>query len=92
MNMSYPISTNFAMEKVKEDEQPLTNSLMMLAWTSSWVISANLGGKLINHYGFTPPLLISIVLYVISSSLYFKFFSNTKDIKIGKITTVFGQA
>ncbi|HEX9916301.1 MAG TPA: MFS transporter [candidate division Zixibacteria bacterium] len=92
MNMSQPISTNFTMEKVKEDEQPLTNSLMMLAWTSSWAIVASLGGNLISRHGFTLPLLIAVVLYVISSLLYLKFFSGKEDIKMGKITTILRQA
>jgi len=92
MNMSQPISTNFAMEKVKQEEQPLTNSLLMLAWNSSWVISAALGGTLISRYGFTPPLLGTAVLYVISSLLYYRLFSNYEDIKFGKITTVYRQA
>ena len=92
MNMSQPISTNFTMEKVKEDEQPLTNSLMMLAWTSSWAIVASLGGNLISRHGFTLPLLIAVVLYVISSLLYLKFFCGKEDIKMGKITTILRQA
>ncbi|MFQ6003170.1 MAG: MFS transporter, partial [Candidatus Zixiibacteriota bacterium] len=57
MNMSHPISSNFAMEKVKEKEQALTNALLMLSWTGSWAVSANLGGRLIKAYSFTPPLL-----------------------------------
>jgi predicted MFS family arabinose efflux permease len=84
MNMGQPISTNFAMEKVKEKEQALTNALLMLSWTGSWAISANLGGRLIKAYGFTLPLLITVGLYVISSVLYYLFFSSEADQKMGK--------
>jgi len=91
MNMSHPISTNFAMEKVKEKEQALTNALLMLAWTGSWAISANLGGRLIKAYSFTPPLLITIGFYVISSVLYYLFFSSEEDKKIGKAVLTFRE-
>ncbi len=84
MNMGQPISTNFAMEKVKEKEQALTNALLMLSWTGSWAVSANLGGRLIKAYSFTPPLLITVVLYVTSSILYYIFFSSEADQKMGK--------
>lgn len=84
MNMGQPISTNFAMEKVKEKEQALTNALLMLSWTGSWAITANLGGRLIKAYSFTPPLLITVGLYVTSSILYYIFFSSEADQKMGK--------
>jgi MFS family permease len=84
MNMGQPISTNFAMEKVKEREQALTNALLMLSWTGSWAVSANLGGKMIEAYGFTPPLLITIGLYFVSSVMYYVFFSSEEDTKMGK--------
>ncbi|OGC84678.1 MAG: hypothetical protein A2W07_02285 [candidate division Zixibacteria bacterium RBG_16_43_9] len=84
MNMSQPISTNFSMEKVNEKEQPLTNSLTALAWTLSWGISASFGGKLIQSSGYVLPLLIATGLYIISSILYFYFFSGKEDRELGK--------
>jgi MFS family permease len=89
MNMSQPISTNFSMEKVKRSEQPLTNSLTSLSWTLAWALSAVWGGKLIQHYGFTPPLLIASFLYILSSLFYFYFFSGAEDLKMGKTSLVF---
>lgn len=83
MNMNQPIATNFSMERVEENERPLTNSLTALAWTLSWGISANLGGKLIQDYGYTSPLLIAAGLYVVSSILYFSFFSSREDRELG---------
>jgi MFS family permease len=84
MNMGQPLGTNFAMEKVKEKEHALTNALLMLSWTSSWAVTANLGGKLIEAYSFTPPLLITVGFYILSSILYYLFFSSQEDIKMGK--------
>jgi predicted MFS family arabinose efflux permease len=91
MNMSQPISTNFAMEKVKENEQTLANALLMLSWNASWAVSANLGGRLIKAYSFTPPLLITVGLYVVSSVLYYLFFSSEEDKKIGKAVLTFRE-
>jgi MFS family permease len=91
MNMSQPISTNFAMEKVKEKEHALANALLMLSWTASWAASANLGGRLIKAYSFTPPLLITVGLYIISSVLYYLFFSSEEDKKIGKAVLTFRE-
>jgi predicted MFS family arabinose efflux permease len=85
MNMSQPISTNFSMEKVTEKEQPLTNSLTALAWTLSWGISASFGGKLIQSSGYVLPLLVATGLYIISSILYFYFFSGKEDRELGKV-------
>jgi len=91
MNMSQPISTNFAMEKVKEKEHALANALLMLSWTASWAASANLGGRLIKAYSFTPPLLFTVGLYIISSVLYYFFFSSEEDKKIGKAVITFRE-
>jgi MFS family permease len=74
MNMSHPIATNFAMEIVDEDQQAITNSFLMLAWEGSWAISTNAGGQLIESFGFTLPMLITVSLYVVSSLLYYMFF------------------
>ncbi len=91
MNMSQPLFTNFAMVKVKEEEQTLTNALLMLSWSLSWAVSANLGGRLIKLYSFTIPLLIAIGLYIVSSVLYYFFFSTETDKKMGKTVLTFRE-
>jgi MFS family permease len=47
MNMGQPVGTNFAMEMVTEDLQALANSINAIAWTSSWAVSTQLGGWVI---------------------------------------------
>jgi len=84
MNMSQPISSNFSMEKVEKEDQTLVNALTMLSWALAWSISSNLGGRLIEAYSFTLPLLITPVLYVLSSLFYYRFFSSAEDLKIGR--------
>ncbi len=85
MNMAQPLTTAFAMELVPKNEQEITNSTLMVAWTFSWAISTAIGGKLIAASGFTIPLVIAAGLYVLSSLFYFIFFFNTeKNIQVVK--------
>jgi predicted MFS family arabinose efflux permease len=74
MNMNHPISRNFAMEVVGTDQQAIANSVLEMSWNLSWMISAQVGGWLIDHHGFALPMLITVVLYFSASNLYFQFF------------------
>ncbi len=78
MNLGIPIVTNFGMEMSQKKEQGLVNALLQVAWTSSWMISAAIGGSLIETYGYTVTMNITIVLYVISTILFFSFFRNSE--------------
>jgi predicted MFS family arabinose efflux permease len=74
MNMNAPISNNFAMEVVEPAEQTSTNSVRMLAWNVSWMVSAQTGGWLIQRRGFTAPMFLTIGLYAVSAALFYLFF------------------
>lgn len=74
MNMNHPLMTNFSMELVSADQQAVTNSLRMLSWNLSWMVSTQAGGWMIERYGFVPPMLITIGLYAFSSVLTYWFF------------------
>jgi MFS family permease len=78
MNMGQPIGTNFTMEMVPQESHALANSLSMLAWNTSWAISTQLGGWVIEHHGYVPSFLITIGLYVASAVLYYYYFSNSE--------------
>jgi len=78
MNMNQPVSRNFAMEVVKPDEQALTNAMVEMTWSGSWMISTQIGGILIQHHGFKLPMLIAVVLYTSASSIYLRFFHDTE--------------
>ncbi|MCK5126748.1 MAG: MFS transporter [candidate division Zixibacteria bacterium] len=78
MNMGHPIGNNFAMEMVPKSFHGIVNALLMLAWTSSWMVSTKIGGIVIENYGYTLSLNIAIVLYVISSVMYFISFRNSE--------------
>ncbi|MBU1320250.1 MAG: MFS transporter [candidate division Zixibacteria bacterium] len=78
MNMGQPIGTNFTMEMVSEDVHALANSFGMLAWTSSWAVSTQLGGWVIEGYGYTPSFIITICFYLASAALYYHYFANSE--------------
>lgn len=67
MNMAWPMYNNFAMEIVPADQQAGTNSVMQLAWSGSWMISTSIGGFIIQNYGFTMVMLITVSLYLSST-------------------------
>lgn len=79
MNLGNPIGNNFAMEMVPKAFHNLMNAILMLAWTSSWMVSTKIGGWLIEEYGYELTLNLAIVLYVLSSVLYFMFFRKSEQ-------------
>ncbi len=78
VNSGWPIVSNLSMELSDKNEQALVNALMMIAWTSSWMVSSAVGGTLIEKYGFTFTMNITICLYVVSSVAFNFFFRNTE--------------
>jgi len=74
MNMNAPIFSNFAMEVVEDRDQTLTNAVLQLSWNLSWMVSAQVGGLLIQHHGFVPPMLTTVALYCSASLLLLFFF------------------
>jgi len=78
MNLGQPIGTNFGMEMVDKSEQAFVNALFMFGWNSSWMFSTVIGGRLIEAYGYTQPLMITAGLYLLSSILYYIFFRNSE--------------
>ncbi len=78
MNLGQPIVTNLGMELSHKSEQGLVNALLMVAWTSAWMVSAALGGSLIQHYGYTVTMNITIILYVVSTLVFYVFFKKAE--------------
>jgi predicted MFS family arabinose efflux permease len=79
MNIGVPIGTNFGMEMSKEREQGLVNALLMVSWNSSWMVAAAVGGRMIESYGYTVTLNVTVVLYVLSSLFYFWSFQHMEQ-------------
>ncbi len=76
MNLGQPIVTNLGMELAYPSEQGLVNALLMVGWTSSWMFSTAIGGQLIESYGYTVTMNLTIVLYAVSTLTFFVFFRN----------------
>jgi predicted MFS family arabinose efflux permease len=74
MNMGQPIGTNFAMEMVPEAYHGLLNAFLNFAWMLSWMVATQVGGMVIERYGYTASLLVAVGMYIISSVLYYLFF------------------
>ena len=79
MNMNQPLSSHFAMEVVGERDHAVTNSLLSLSWFLAWSVSADIGGALIERRGYTEPLLLAALLYVVASILYGAFFHRVPE-------------
>lgn len=82
MNMNQPLTTHFAMEVVPEREHAITNSLLSLTWFVAWSLSADIGGALIERRGYTEPLLLAALLYVVASILYWLFFHRVPEVRV----------
>jgi predicted MFS family arabinose efflux permease len=74
MNMAQPLFTNYAMERVRHDEQAFTNALLVIAWTAGWGASASIGGYLIERLSFSVPFFLTSALYLLSTVVIFAFF------------------
>ncbi|MGD2155314.1 MAG: MFS transporter [Anaerolineales bacterium] len=74
MNMSNPVYQTFVMEQVEPEARATVASLVSMAWSFGWAFSPTISGSLQVSYGFGPPFLGTITLYVIAITLYWAFF------------------
>jgi predicted MFS family arabinose efflux permease len=79
MNMGSPISNNFGMELCEKSEQGLVNALLSISWTGSWMFSVAIGGEMIEAYGYTVTLNISVVLYLLATLAYWRYFGRVEQ-------------
>ncbi|MBN2547943.1 MAG: MFS transporter [Anaerolineales bacterium] len=74
MNMSGPVYQTFVMEHVDEDARATVASLVSMSWNFGWAFSPMISGWFQVRYGFAPPFLGTIILYILSIVLYWAFF------------------
>jgi len=79
MNLGVPLITNLGMELAEQEEHGLVGALLMVGWTSSWMLSTAVGGSLIEHYGYTLTMNITICVYLLSSAAFFLFFRRAES-------------
>lgn len=75
VNMAMPLFDAFSMEQVSEKRQGLVNSIRLWAWNVGWAIGLYISGIVQENAGFTPLFIATIILYIISISLIWIFFS-----------------
>jgi MFS family permease len=73
MNMSSPVYQTFVMEQVEPSSRAMVASLVSMSWNFGWAISPTISGILQVRYGFGPPFMGTIILYIISVFLYWYF-------------------
>ncbi len=73
MNMSTPVYTTFVMEQVDAPSRAMVASLVSMAWSFGRAVSPTISGILQVQYGFGPPFVGTITLYVVSIFMYWFF-------------------
>lgn len=74
MNMSGPVYSTFIMERVEPSARGTVASLANMSNSVGWAFSPTISGLLQVRYGFQPVFAVTLVLYVISIYLYWRFF------------------
>jgi MFS family permease len=82
MNMVHPVGAHFAMEVIHPGQRARVNGLKQAANKVSWVAANFAGGFLVGQGslfafsvdGFTTTMLATIVLYVVGSAMYWRYF------------------
>jgi predicted MFS family arabinose efflux permease len=78
MNLGWPITNNLSMELASPNERGLVNALLMVGWNASWMVSAAIGGELIERYGYTVTINMTSALYIISTLTFYLFFRHSE--------------
>ncbi len=81
MNMSSPVYQTFVMEQVDSSSRAMVASLTSMAWNFGWAISPSISGMLQVRYGFGPPFLCTIILYIIAVVMYWFFWLRKSEQK-----------
>jgi MFS family permease len=86
MNMSNPILSSFNMEIVSEAQRATVNSLIWMSCYTCVGVSTYAGGLMMAHNYYTLPFLLTCILYIVASVLYYFFFEKIekeqKNLKI----------
>jgi MFS family permease len=78
MNMATPVYETFVMEQVDPSSRALVASLTSMAWSFGWAFSPSISGSLQVSYGFGPPFIGTISLYIVAITMLWIFFWKNK--------------
>jgi MFS family permease len=90
MNMSNPVYNTLLLEQCKPEEQGMLNALLQMTASLSWSIAAVVFGSLL-HGNYKVSFYIAIVLYCLSSVLYYVFFRDADRVKLFANATINSQ-
>jgi MFS family permease len=79
MNMSSPIYQTFVMEKVESESRAMVASLNSMVHSFGRAFSPVISGWMQVNYGFGPPFIGTIILYVIAIAMYVVFFMRKRE-------------
>lgn len=79
MNMSSPIYQTFVMEKVESESRAMVASLNSMVHSFGRAFSPVISGWMQVSYGFAPPFIGTIILYVIAIAMYVVFFMRKRE-------------
>lgn len=74
MNMTSPVYQTFVLEKVEPSARGTVASLVSMANSFGWAFSPTISGMLQVKYGFSPVFMSTLILYIISVYLYWRYF------------------
>lgn len=74
MNMSSPVYQTFVMEQVESESRATVASLNSMVQSFGRAFSPVISGWVQVEYGFGPPFIGTIVMYVIAIGMYYRFF------------------
>lgn len=74
MNMSAPVTSLFEMERVRERECLFASSMLIFCYNISWTLSTQVGGQVIEGFGFKSSFIIAAIFYVGAVLCYGRFF------------------
>ena len=78
MNMSGPVTSLFEMERVKEHECLFASSILIFCYNAAWTFSSQVGGWLIESYGFRSSFVAASFFYILAVGFYWAFFRKSR--------------
>ncbi len=78
MNMSSPVYQTFVMEQVDSDSRAMVASLNSMVHSFGRAFSPVVSGWMQVNYGFGPPFMGTIILYIFAIGMYYVFFLHGK--------------
>ena len=88
MNMSGPVYQTFVMERVEPSARATVASLVSMASSFGWAFSPTISGWIQVNYGFGPAFTGTILLYTLSTYLYWRYFWRQSPVAAGAETSL----